>query len=142
MRLSDLFEDELDSIEKVKQLRPQLAQAAQQVYESWDQDEDGYDEELGSGGICQDIADAMSDVLNEQGIDSITVDTNGVGDQHVWIVIQVAEGVFEVDIPPHVYETGSGYTWRKRPGILIEPSDVVIDKLSDNPDDFDQYGEY
>lgn len=142
MRLSDLYENDLKSLEDVNLLKPILASVAQKVYMNWEQDETGYDEDLGEGGICQDIADAMSSVMNDHGIDSMTVDNNGMGDQHVWIIIKIREGVFNVDIPPETYETGGGYTWKKRNNITITPQDVYIDKLSDNPNEFDNYVDY
>lgn len=46
-------------------LRPEMAAAAQQAYNEWEQDEEGQDEELGSGGICQDIAEKMAGIAAE-----------------------------------------------------------------------------
>ena len=50
-----LFEVAVKS--ELNHLRPELASAAQSVYDEWEQDEDGNDEMLGGGGICQDIAE-------------------------------------------------------------------------------------
>jgi hypothetical protein len=52
-------------------LRPQMAQAAQDVYNSWEQDADGLDVDVGGGGICDEISQAMSSVIvsNIPGVD-------------------------------------------------------------------------
>lgn len=115
-------------------LRPQLAAAAQAVYDEWAQDEDGVDEWLGTGGICQDIADAFSGVLSTAGIDSAVMDNEGMGEQHVWAVAYDGSVAFIVDIPPAVYETGGGYSWRKREGVEFAPGDIL---LADVSGDFD-----
>jgi hypothetical protein len=131
---------ELPSIQQVNALLPQLAQAAQQVYDQWEQDEEGIDPELGGGGICQDIAEAMSHVLNIAGIDATTIDNGGMGDQHVWILAKFREGVVEVDIPPEIYERGGGYNWTKIPGIVFTPQHIHYSILDRDPESFDQYG--
>lgn len=117
-------------------LRPQLAAAAQGVYDRWEQDEEGEDVELGMGGICQDIAEEQAGVLQAAGIDAGTVSAQ-VGDQHVWVMAKVREGVYEVDIPPSAYEIGSGYKWKKRPGIVFDARDVLIAQVSKDPNDFE-----
>lgn len=118
-------------------LRPQLAAAAQAVYDRWEQDENGEDVELGVGGICQDIAEEQAGVLQSAGIDAGTVSAQ-VGDQHVWVMAKVAEGVYEVDIPPSTYEIGAGYNWKKRPGVVFTADDVFINEVSKDPNDFEQ----
>lgn len=122
---------------------PDLAASAQSVYDSWDQ-VDGFDEELGSGGICQDIASAMADVLSEAGVEEIVHFHQSVGENHVYLVALLADGVFTIDIPPHVYEDGGGYVWKKKEGVMITAEEVFIDRLggSIDPQEFFQlYGE-
>lgn len=116
----------------IVRLKPQLAQAAQKAYDYWDED---YAEELGGGGICQDIADNIAGVLNEHGIEAGAVSAS-VGDQHVFTVAQVEEGIFVVDINPHLYERGGGYNWNKIPGIKFSPNDIYIYKINDDPTKF------
>lgn len=113
-------------------LKPQMAQAAQKAYNYWDED---YAEELGGGGICQDIAENMAEVLNKHGIEAGTVSAS-VGDQHVFTVAQVEEGIFTVDIDPRLYERGGGYNWTKIPGVTITPNDIYIEMINDNPSKF------
>ncbi|NTF17202.1 hypothetical protein G6L37_02000 [Agrobacterium rubi] len=90
-------------------LFPQLASAAQSEYDAWQQDDDGMDEELGSGGICHLIADQMVSILSDEGFEATPTHSEGVGENHVWVTAQIAEGVVSVDIPPGVYETGGGF---------------------------------
>lgn len=108
-------------------LAPALASAAQRVYDTWDQDEDGMDEDLGGGGICDLVAQEMAAVLSSAGIE--TMEGGHQGDDHAYLIAYNDDEAFAVDIPPGVYETGGGYSWRKRPGVTIDASDVVIDEV-------------
>lgn len=121
-------------------LRPALAKAAQGVYDDWDASNelDG-DWQVGFGGICHLIADELLGVLSEAGIKATSVSSNY--EVHVYVVAQVPEGVFLVDIPPDVYETGGGYNWKKIEGVEFDPNDVVIRQLSPRPEDIREYVE-
>jgi hypothetical protein len=132
----------LPSFEFARGLAPLLADAAAKVHSLWDQDADGFDEELGAGGICQDVASAMSSVLSEAGIDAMTMHAS-VGENHVFLVAPLEDGVYAIDIPPDVYETGGGYVWRKRHDAVFTPNDVQFDRIADpmSPDEFEEaYG--
>jgi hypothetical protein len=120
-------------------LSPQLATAGQHEYDAWEQDVDGYDEELGSGGICHLIADRIVDILSDEGFDAVSTHSEGIGENHVWVTARTAQGVVMVDIPPGVYETGGGYTWKKRPDIVFSPSDVLVDVIDRDPARFPEY---
>lgn len=128
-RLKFLLESSQKTTRDIQRLTPLLVKAAQEVYDGWDQDENGMDAELGGGGICQDIAEAISGVLNKHGIEATTVDSGGMGEQHVWAVANVADGVFGVDIDYHRYEVGGGYTWKKRLGVIFDEDDIQIYKM-------------
>ncbi len=130
---------DVDSHTAFKSLAPKMAKEVQVVYDEWTQDADGIDEELGSGGICQDIAQKISGVLGDNGIESTTVDNGGVGEQHVWVIAKMKDGVYNIDIPPHVYETGGGYNWTKRQGVKFDQSHITIDKLDSDPKNFKDY---
>jgi len=124
---------------------PQIVARAQHVYNEWAQDEEGLDEELGEGGICDQIAEEVVGVLGALGIDSSTVWSEGVGENHVWAVARIAEGpgagVWSIDIPPGVYETGGGYSWKKIPDVTLDEDDVVLTHESPDPSDFERYSE-
>lgn len=135
IKLKSLFllkEEELmlAPLAKVETLVPQLLAAAQREYDAWDQSDTEFgDPDLGFGGICQNIAEEMAGVFNENGIESFTIDNGGVGEQHVWTVIRVQEGVYEIDIPPHLYERGGGYNWTKIPNVRFTEDFIHISKL-------------
>jgi len=126
---------------KIAEALPQLTKLAQKVYNEWDQNEEGVDEELGCGGICHLIAEEMAAELETQGVDATTVNAQ-VGENHIWVVARITHGkdagVWSIDIPPGVYERGSGYVWKKRPNIVFNPENIEVDRLSKNPDDFDE----
>jgi len=129
--------NQLPSVSVIKTLMPQILKAAQEVYDAWEQDEEGMDEELGGGGICQDIADAIAGVVGSAGVDTKTLDNNGMGDQHVWFAARFKEGIYEIDIPPHVYETGGGYSWTKSKDVTFQPRDVAVYQSELSDEDFD-----
>jgi hypothetical protein len=124
--------------QKLLNLKPKLVLAAQQVYDNWEQNEEGYCDSLGQGGICQDIASAMVGVLDKNDIESATV-SQTIGEQHVYVVAKTEDGIYEVDIPPYVYETGGGYCWKKIPNVKFDEKDVIINRLSSDPDEFENY---
>ena len=120
-------------------LKPLFVQAAQKEYDDWAQDEDGMDEVLGTGGICQDIAEKIASILSQHGFDCTTV-SQQIGEQHVYVIAKTEDGVYEVDIPPYVYETGGGYNWRKIPNVKFDESCISVNRLSSDPEEFEQYG--
>lgn len=130
----------LPSVQNIRNLLPQLTQAAQRVYDTWEQNDDGYDEMYGGGGICHDIADAMCGVLSSKGIECNTFSAS-IGEVHVWVIAKFLEGVYSIDIPPNVYETGSGYTWKKKRDVAFTPNDIHVDRITADPNEFDQYSE-
>lgn len=109
--------------------RAALVTAAQTVLNDWVQDENGFDEELGEGGACDLIADAMVSVLSEAGVeDAISLHSEMDGG-HTFVVARLDDGVFTIDIPPSVYETGAGYVWRKREGVVLREGDIAMMRI-------------
>jgi len=128
----------LKSITTARKCVPQLIKAAQHIYDSWEQDDQGHDEEHGSGGICHAIADEFCNVFSKAGISSTSFNSS-IGTNHVWTVIKVKEGVYSVDIPPSTYERGAGYTWTKLKGVRFTPDDIVFEHDSTDPSTFNTY---
>lgn len=113
-------------IQKLKDLRPKMVEAAQKVYDQWEQNEEGHDEELGAGGICDQVSDALGSVISEN-ISGVELFAGGQeGDDHAYVIVQLEKEAFGVDIPPGVYESGGGYNWRKKQGVKFIPEYVVI----------------
>ena len=124
----------------IRALIPEICRRVQAEYDSWDQSGEYGDPELGFGGICQDFADVMAEVLNAHGIEAVTQSAS-CGEQHVWTVAKLEDGIYMVDIPYSIYEQGGGYNWQKIPGVIFEPSDVVIEQMSPDPNEFGEYTE-
>jgi hypothetical protein len=111
-------------LRRLEALRPKLAAAAQKVYDAWEVDEDGFDGEVGTGGVCDQVAEAMHGVID---FDDVTVIDGGHdGDDHAFLIVYDDRDAFAVDIPPGVYETGGGYDWKKIPDVTIDGDDVEI----------------
>jgi hypothetical protein len=124
----------LASVTKAKTAIPSILKKVQVEYDKWDEsDLDTY----AGGGICHIIADKICDVFLSIGIECTTVSCSH--EQHVYVVIKVKEGVYSVDIPYHIYETGGGFNWKKIPNIAFEPSHVVFYQITSDPKRFDDY---
>lgn len=130
-----------DDIKSIKILTDdillKMVKSAQKEYDGWALNSDGYDEEVGSGGICHLIADSMGSVLNSIGIEYSPV--CATDEQHVYIVAKFSEGVYTIDIPYSIYETGAGYNWKKKPDIKFDTNHIVISKLDGDANKFDMY---
>ena len=128
----------LNSIKEVEAIRLELAYAAQKIYDEWVQDEEGYDHEVGNGGICHLIADELIDVLYEHNINRCET-TSSTSEQHVYITGQFREGIYMIDVPYSIYETGGAYIWKKRPDIKFAAEHIDIYRLDTNPRRLRQY---
>lgn len=116
-------------------LRNDFAIAAQKVYDEWEQDEEGNDEIYGSGGICDDIADAMCDVINNR----TNYDCFHLYDEYdchtsIYVYDVNSKQIFNVNIPPYVYEKGFGYSWKKINDVTFNLNDIDISEV-----DYDVY---
>lgn len=120
-------------------LRPQFALAAQKVYNEWNVvPGQEIDDDLGGGGICQDIADAIAQTVdsNIPNVETHIVDSQGVGEQHVWVCVCNEESCFDIDISPYIYERGGGYSWTKIPGVVFDPNMISITPQRYRPENF------
>lgn len=129
----------LNSInELTDQVLSDMAAAAQKVYDGWVQDEHGYAEELGTGGICHLIADDLIDVLWNHKIHNCQT-VSSTHEQHVYVVGAFREGVYMIDIPWHTYERGAGFSWKKLPDIVFDKDHISVDRLDSNPNNIGNY---
>lgn len=133
--------------QKLMSLRLPMAQAAQKVYDEWYQDQEGYDEVYGGGGICHDIAAEIVGVIYDHIPGVLAGTTNpSCGENHVWTMVcmeeqeepdedgerEQGEG-YVVDVPYHIYETGGGYNWTKIQDVEFSAEDITISYV--DPDD-------
>lgn len=125
---------DLKSINLARQNIARILAAAQHIYDQWDESEvDTY----AGGGICHLIADAICDVMGDIGIECTPVSCSY--EQHVYVAVRVAEGVYTIDIPYSIYETGGGFSWQKLPNVKFDSRDVVFYRASGDPDEFENY---
>lgn len=99
----------------VKQLIPIILPKIQQEYDQWDET---LVDEYANGGICHLIADQISTILWSHNIENTTYSSNF--EQHVYCIVKVIEGIFDIDIPPSIYETGAAFTWKKYQTLLLK----------------------
>ena len=117
---------------KLKSLIPDFIKTAQTVYNDWEQSEDGESEEYGTGGICDVIADEMCNVVYEKTDYNCFSNYNEI-DCHSSIYVYDSDNklLFNVDIPPYVYETGTGYNWKKLKNIQFQKEDVILHDMTE-----------
>jgi 8-oxo-dGTP pyrophosphatase MutT (NUDIX family)/GNAT superfamily N-acetyltransferase len=121
----------------LKLCSPNIARHAQQIYDAWDQNEAGEDEEYGGGGICDAISEEIIDiVISAQPFHLNAQEGGQEGDDHSWVVVSTDTEVYGVDIPHGLYERGGGYNWKKVPGVQFKASDVEIWKIDIDPAEF------
>lgn len=127
----------MKSIEEVKQLTLLFVNAAQREYDDWTQEEDGYDHEVGYGGICHLIADKIAGILQDNEIEAVSFSLDS--EVHVLVVAQCKEGVFSIDVPHVIYESGGGYHWKKKPNVIFDKDSIVYYQIYEDPDKFKEY---
>jgi hypothetical protein len=132
----------------IDSIKPQLALAAEKVYNDWDQDEEGVSEEYGSGGICDKVADSLASTFDSlkpetlKGWDSFTMYKENECHTDMYVVNHEIKKIYEVGLPPHAYESGGGYTWKKKREHEINPAAFhVTDTYLDYENFFDENGD-
>lgn len=125
MKLSTICESKYSLYASLMRLRPEMVNAAQNVYSNWEQDE------FDGGGICDEISSAIGEVLSNNGID--TTEGGHDGDDHSYLVAYDNNESYIVDIPHHIYEQGDGYSWTKIQGVNFDIDSIEISQ-TDRPD--------
>lgn len=130
--LNPITESPPKTLSEVQTQALPLTAAAQAVYEAWDEsDVDTY----AGGGICHLIADAFCEVLSEADIQAASI--SSPHEQHVYVLLQTAQGVYSLDLPWYRYERGGGFSWTKLPDVVFSQDDLVWLLIDRNPDKFD-----
>lgn len=130
MRLNDLIE--------FTQFKPRIATLAQSVYDEWDENE----EEYAGGGICHLIADEIVSLLQDNDYEAFSYNPQ-MDENHVYVIARGKDGwVYEIDIPPSVYETGAGYSWNKIKDVKIKPDHVHVARIAKDNGKFEELSEY
>lgn len=110
----------------------------QQIYDMWEQDADGVDEVYGGGGICDNVATALVEALQAAGHDAFTLHYEQ--DNHTVAVALMDGRTVEVNIPLHLYERGSWYSYKKVEGVRFAPQHITVIELG-GPDEFERLQE-
>lgn len=133
-----LFPGRIPSVGDMSQCIPQLLEAVQSIYDQWEQNDNGFDEAYGGGGICHDIADSIVNVLGRFGVENAMSIQASVGENHVFVVALFEDGIYSIDIPASVYETGGGYVWNKKDDVVFSSADISVSRIDGptSPDDF------
>ena len=123
MKLVTLHESIITLHYELEALRSQLAQAAQVIYDEWDQDDEF------SGGICENIASAIWGIIADN-VDANIREWGHDGDEHAAVIVSRTNEQYVVDIPYDIYEQHiSHYNWRKHPDVTFKPEDVIIEPI-------------
>lgn len=117
--------------QRLLELRPLLIQEAQYLYDSWNQDDEGFDDSSGSGGVCCDIA--FKKILKKHGLRATIGQTESFKDDHAFLKV----GSFIIDLSANKYEklktVKKGWLrgqkhWFKKPGIKLKSADIILQK--------------
>jgi len=115
---------------QVHEIRLLACKQAQLHYDEWQQDEDGYDDYLGYGGICDIIAESTHTCLLELGHDAEILSDDDPA--HAFCVVIEECGITIVDIPYQYYEENYGvWKWKKLPDVVFEPYMVYVYDMDD-----------
>lgn len=126
--------ESLPSVMVAKKYIHKILKVAQHEYDNWDEsDIDTY----AGGGICHLIANEICGVLYDLGIECTTQSCSY--EQHVYVVAKFEEGIYQIDIPYHVYETGGGFSWKKLPNIQFESNHVIFYKIASDTSEWNNY---
>lgn len=135
MKYLKYFENNNSIKDIISLLKPQLAQAAQHVYDAWDQDDEGFSETYGGGGICDDIARAMCEVIDKNtSFGSFYLYNEYDYHTSMYVYDNLLKECYNVDISPYYYEEGAAYTWKKIKDVEFEEGMVSIRYV-----DYDNY---
>lgn len=113
--------------QQIKALIPDILVAAQKILDEWNVDDSG-DVEFGHGGACDAINYAIQNILGQ--LDVSIIDGGQPGDDHAFSIVYSDTEAYVVDIPANVYETGSGYSWKKIPNVKLTDQDIIIEKFN------------
>lgn len=119
----------------IKSLTPLFVDAAQKIYNEWDENQDVYF----GGGICHLIADAFVEIIYKNFPDYFATTFTRDDIQHVETIVynidsEKLEDVDDetdietimIDINPYIYEKGGGFSWTKIPDVEFTTTDVTF----------------
>jgi hypothetical protein len=119
-----------DPTEQLNELKQIFSDEAQPIYDSWDQSE-GEDPIFGEhGGICDTIADTVTQAYFELGYETGVYTSPEIPHSYVWV--EIGDERYTLDIPFQLYEehtvVGNTSQFTKKENIQFEPSDITVKK--------------
>ena len=126
-----------DFLSNLKSLTSEFVEAAQKIYDEWDEHPDVYF----GGGICHLIADAFVEIISNnfphytastftrddiQHVETIVynIDPDSLNDEDIDEEADI-ETVM-IDLNPYIYENGGGFSWSKIPDVEFDNNDITF----------------
>jgi hypothetical protein len=127
-----------DFLSNLESLTSEFVEAAQKIYDDWDEHPDVYF----GGGICHLIADAFVEIVYKhyphytastftrddiQHVETIVynIDSDSLNDDDDVDVRTDIETVM-IDLSPYIYENGGGFSWTKIPDVEFDNNDITF----------------
>ena len=127
-----------DFLSNLESLTSEFVEAAQKIYDDWDEHPDVYF----GGGICHLIADAFVEIVYKhyphytastftrddiQHVETIVynIDSDSLNDDDDVDVKTDIETVM-IDLSPYIYENGGGFSWTKIPDVEFDNNDITF----------------
>jgi hypothetical protein len=134
-----LLREELSLSERyLHSLKPKFIVVAQKIYDDWEQDDEGFDDLYGVGGICDDIADKFCEIIYNSNDEFICTTIYDAHNYHtsVYVANTNTKELYHIDLPYYHYEKGAGYNWEKIPNVTFDVSMIEINDISH---DYEEY---
>jgi len=125
-----------DFLSNLESLTSEFVEAAQKIYDDWDEHPDVYF----GGGICHLIADAFVEIVYKhyphytastftrddiQHVETIVfnIDSDSLNDD---VDVETDIETVMIDLSPYIYENGGGFSWTKIPDVEFQNNDITF----------------
>jgi hypothetical protein len=126
-----------DFLSNLESLTSEFVEAAQKIYDDWDEHPDVYF----GGGICHLIADAFVEIVYKhyphytastftrddiQHVETIVynIDSDSLNDDDDDDDVETDIETVMIDLSPYIYENGGGFSWTKIPDVEFDNNDI------------------
>jgi hypothetical protein len=128
-----------DFLSNLESLTSEFVEAAQKIYDDWDEHPDVYF----GGGICHLIADAFVEIVYKhyphytastftrddiQHVETIVynIDSDSLNDDDDDVDVETDIETVMIDLSPYIYENGGGFSWTKIPDVEFDNNDITF----------------
>jgi hypothetical protein len=131
------FAQKSDFLTNLQALTSEFVEAAQRIYDDWDENPDVY----AGGGICHLIADAFVEIIYKYYPDYTASTFTRDDIQHVETIVynMDSDSLYDeelddetdietvmIDLNPYTYEKGGGFSWNKIPDVEFTNNDITF----------------